>query len=54
MLRFRSSSANTIGGKVARGGTWLFRGGRALVDTLLAVPLLVVWWLLYRWNPDPP
>ncbi len=24
------------------------------VETVLALPVLLVWWLLYRWGPDPP
>ena len=25
-----------------------------VVETVILLPVLLAWWLLYRWSPDPP
>jgi hypothetical protein len=38
------------------GGVWsmLTHGALGIVETIVLLPVLLAWWLLYRWSPDPP
>jgi hypothetical protein len=38
----------------SRGPGRLARWGEHALDSLLSIPVLAAWWLLYRWSPDPP
>jgi len=54
MLLFQSPLPSTLLNRTVSAPKRSFHGLEPLGEVLLGLPVLVLWWLFYRWSPGPP